>query len=66
MNANFNFGKELSQTFIIAEIGANHNRSLSLAKEHIDAAADGGADAVKFRFTVRKNSIRKRPPPFWI
>ena len=35
--------------FIIAEIGANHNRSLSLAKEMIDAAAEAKADAVKFQ-----------------
>lgn len=62
MNANFNFGKELSQTFIIAEIGANHNRSLSLAKEHIDAAADGGADAVKFQIYSAEKLYSKKTP----
>lgn len=36
-------------TFIIAEIGANHNRSLPLAKEMIDIAAEAGADAAKFQ-----------------
>ncbi|MDR3281118.1 MAG: N-acetylneuraminate synthase family protein [Synergistaceae bacterium] len=36
-------------TFIIAEIGSNHNRSLGLAKELIDAASDAGADAAKFQ-----------------
>jgi N-acetylneuraminate synthase/N,N'-diacetyllegionaminate synthase len=36
-------------TFIIAEIGANHNRSLALAKEMIDVAAEAGADAAKFQ-----------------
>lgn len=35
--------------FIIAEIGANHNQSLSLAKEMIDEAIFAGADAVKFQ-----------------
>lgn len=35
--------------FIIAEAGSNHNGSLSMAKELIDAAADAGADAVKFQ-----------------
>jgi len=37
------------RTFVIAEIGANHNRSLTLAKEMIDAAAEAGADAAKFQ-----------------
>lgn len=36
-------------TYIIAEIGANHNGSMDLAKEHIDSAATCGADAVKFQ-----------------
>ncbi|NOX15319.1 MAG: NeuB family protein [Epsilonproteobacteria bacterium] len=39
----------LQQTFIIAEIGSNHNQSLSLAKEMISAAKESGADAVKFQ-----------------
>jgi sialic acid synthase SpsE len=38
-----------NKTFVVAEIGANHNRSLSLAKEMIDVAADVGADAAKFQ-----------------
>ncbi len=36
-------------TYIIAEIGVNHNGILDLAIELIDAAADTGADAVKFQ-----------------
>lgn len=35
--------------FIIAEAGVNHNGSLKLAKQLIDAAAAAGADAVKFQ-----------------
>lgn len=37
------------RTFVIAEIGSNHNQSLSLAYESIDAAVECGADAVKFQ-----------------
>lgn len=36
-------------TFIIAEIGINHNGDMSLAKKLIDAAVVAGCDAVKFQ-----------------
>jgi N-acetylneuraminate synthase len=35
--------------YLIAEIGINHNGSLEIAKQLIDAAADAGFDAVKFQ-----------------
>lgn len=35
--------------FIAAEIGINHNSDIELAIKMIDAAADSGADAVKFQ-----------------
>lgn len=38
-----------SPTFIVAEVGANHNGDLELAKKSIDAAVDCGVDAVKFQ-----------------
>lgn len=37
------------RTFIIAEIGINHNGDLDLAKKLIDAAVVAGCDAVKFQ-----------------
>lgn len=37
------------KTFIIADIGSNHKQDLSLAKESIDAAAEAGANAIKFQ-----------------
>jgi len=36
-------------TLIIAEAGVNHNGNLLLAKQLVDAAADAGADVVKFQ-----------------
>lgn len=36
-------------TYVIAEIGVNHNGLLALALELIDVAVDAGADAVKFQ-----------------
>lgn len=35
--------------FVIAEAGVNHNGNLAMARELIDAAAEAGADAVKFQ-----------------
>lgn len=43
------FVGENQPTFIIAEIGINHNGSLDLAKKMIAGAASAGADAVKFQ-----------------
>ncbi len=41
--------------YLIAEIGINHNGSLDIAKQLIEAAADAGFDAVKFqKRTVEK------------
>lgn len=50
---NFKIGrKEIGRgkpTYIIAEIGSNHNQNLNLAIEMIEQAADAGANAVKFQ-----------------
>ena len=36
-------------TFIIAEIGINHNGDINIAKQLIDAAVKADCDAVKFQ-----------------
>lgn len=46
---------EKKSTFIIAEIGINHNGSIEIAKKLIDGAIFAGADAVKFQ----KRTIEK-------
>lgn len=37
------------KTFVIAEIGINHNGDMNLTKKLIDAASSSGCDAVKFQ-----------------
>jgi N-acetylneuraminate synthase len=47
-------------TYVIAEIGVNHNGILDLALKLIDVAVDSGADAVKFqKRTLEKLYARK-------
>jgi N-acetylneuraminate synthase len=45
--ANFNIGEK--ETYVIAEIGINHNGDLEIAKQLIKAAKDCGCNAVKFQ-----------------
>jgi len=49
-------------TFIIGEIGVNHNGSMEIAKQLIDGAAEAGADAVKFQKRTPHMSL---PPEKW-
>lgn len=55
-------GKKIGgdSTFVIAEIGSNHCCSLKTAFETIDAAADAGADAVKFQ-SIRLDKLYLNP-----
>ena len=41
--------KKIKHTFLIAEIGINHNGDIEIAKKLISKAADAGFDAVKFQ-----------------
>lgn len=48
--------------FIIVDIGANHNRSLKIAKRLIDKAAEAKADAVKFQIYSAETLYSKKTP----
>ena len=53
---------DVTRVYIIAEAGVNHNGSLSMARELINAAAAAGADAVKFQ-TFKADRLVSRIAP---
>ena len=66
IKTNFREINEKSGTYIIAEIGINHNGQFDLAKKLITESAKAGVDAVKFQkrnassIMIEKN-INKNP-----
>ena len=62
-----NFKRRESNNFpyIIAEIGVNHECSLSRAKKLIDLAANAGASAAKFQTYKAEKLASKNSPSYW-
>ena len=62
-----NFDLQKDGTFIIAELSANHNGSLEVAKQTIKAAKEIGANAIKLQ-TYRADTItlNSKNPDFMI
>lgn len=59
--------KDINNVFIIAELSANHNGSLDVAKETIRAAKRAGADAIKLQtYTADTMTIDCRKDDFKI
>lgn len=51
-------------TFVVAEVGSNHDGKLEQAKRLIDIASDSGADAVKFQIYRTENLYSKEDSLF--
>lgn len=51
-------------TYIIAEVGINHNGEVSLAKEMVQSAWESGADAVKLQTFVTKEFLHTSHPGY--
>ena len=66
---NLRLGKRLlnnkSEPYIIAEIGVNHEGSLTQAKKLIELAHQGGADAAKFQSYKADTLASKQSPAYW-
>ncbi len=57
---NYNDVKEFERPYVIAEIGANHNGDMDLAKKMIDSAKECGADCVKFQSWSKDTVFSKK------
>ena len=49
----------MNKTYIIAEIGPNHNGSFKIAKKMISLLKDSGVDAIKFQLANPDNVYSK-------
>lgn len=69
MSCSINLGKKIisqnTRPYIIAEIGVNHEGSLDRAKELINQAKEGGADAAKFQSYKAETLASKNSPAYW-
>ena len=54
-----------STPYVIAEIGVNHENSLTAALKMIDEAKSGGADAAKFQTYSADLLAMKDSPAYW-
>ena len=56
------FGRK-GEAYLIAEIGGNHEGSISKAKDLLISVAEAGADAVKFQILQAERLVSEREDP---
>lgn len=61
----FDNKRQPDQPYVIAEAGVNHEGSMELAKELIDSAKEGGANAIKFQTYKAGFLAVKDSPAYW-
>ena len=59
------FNENKKKPYLIAEIGVNHEGSIKKAKQLIDLAKQGGADAVKFQSYKADTIASVHSPAYW-
>ncbi|MBD1172207.1 N-acetylneuraminate synthase family protein, partial [Pelagibacterales bacterium SAG-MED05] len=62
---NFKNIQKNNTTYIIAEIGVNHECSVKVAKKLISLAKKGGADAAKFQTYKAEKIVKKNSKAYW-
>ena len=55
----------LTDLYIIAEVGVNHECNMDIAKKLINDAVEGGADAVKFQTYKASSLASQDSPAYW-
>ena len=55
----------IERPYFIAEAGVNHEGSIELARQLIEEAAEGGADAIKFQSYKAHTLASKHSPAYW-
>ena len=56
-----NFKNLENRSFIIAEVGQNHQGDINIAKKYVEVFASMGADAIKFQTRNNKLYFQKKP-----
>lgn len=57
--------KNLTESYIIAEVGVNHEGSVDIALKQIEQAKNAGASAVKFQAYKANKLAAKQSPYYW-
>ena len=65
LNKGIDNKNSIVKPYVIAEVGVNHEGSMSKAKRLVDEAKEGGAHAVKFQSYKAETLASKHSPYYW-